>query len=88
MSLKARGIVLPKYNIDDPDSVAVWTQASLEFAENARGNVTVLTNRDSVKVNSVWRQEYKALTQNPNVTSITAVNPTTGDWSLLWGVPS
>ena len=40
---------------------------------------------NSVRVNSVWAEvEYPALTSNPNVTSITAIDLETGGAFLLW----
>ncbi len=51
---------------------------------SAQGDVTVL-QESGVRVSSIWAQvEYKALIDNPEVTSITAVDPLTGLRTLLW----
>jgi RHS repeat-associated protein len=81
--LAERGIELPKYDPGDPVSVASWEEASAEFAAGARGDVVVL-QENSVRVNSTWSREYGILTRNSNVTSITAVNPQTGESTVLW----
>jgi len=79
-----RGINLPVFDRANPASVAAWQQASIDFARGASGNVTVLQDT-AVRVNSRWKEfEFPALTANPDVTSITAVNPDTGDAFLLW----
>jgi hypothetical protein len=78
------GIKLPAWDPSNVASVAAWRSASREFAAGARGNVRVLQD-DAVRVRSIWAQvEYPALTANPRVTSITAVNPRTGVTKVLW----
>jgi hypothetical protein len=83
-TLDQRNITLPEYDRNDPSSVNAWRQASAAFARGAQGNVVVLQG-DAVRTTSVWAEvEYPALTANPNVTSITAINPATGASTLLW----
>ena len=85
--MEERGIKLPPW----PTSGAVpeateraWRDASREFAQGASGNVRVL-QADSVGVGRVWgKDEFPALINNPNVKSITAVDPRTGQEILLW----
>lgn len=80
----ARGVSLPAFDSANPSSVAAWRQASAQFAQGARGDVTVLQG-DAVRIKSVWAQvEHPALQANPAVTSITPVNPATGSQVLLW----
>jgi hypothetical protein len=82
--LAARGIKLPAFEPSNPASVAAWRQASRAFAAGARGNVRVLQT-DAVRIHSTWAEvEFPALKANPNVKSITAVNPETGLENLLW----
>jgi RHS repeat-associated protein len=84
MSLEQRGITLPAFDRTNPASVAAWRQASSEFAEGASGNVVVLQG-DAVRTTSVWAEvEFPALTANPNVSSISWLNPETGEGGLLW----
>ncbi|MDQ2958460.1 MAG: type IV secretion protein Rhs [Actinomycetota bacterium] len=83
-TLDQRNITLPEYDRNDPSVVGAWRQASAAFARGAQGNVIVLQG-DAVRTTSVWAEvEYPALTANPNVTSITAINPETGGSTLLW----
>jgi RHS repeat-associated protein len=83
-TMAARGGKLPPWDASNLASVAAWRNASTEFAAGARGNVRVL-QADKVRLNSVWAEvEYPALKANPNVSSITAVNPETGEQILLW----
>lgn len=84
MALAQSGRRMPEWNPNDPTSVEAWRNASQEFAAGASGNVRVLQS-DAVRVNSVWAEvEFPALKANPDVLSITAVNPNTGMESLLW----
>ena len=64
-------------------SVAVWRNASIEFAAGARGDVRVLQG-DILQKKSIWRDEFKVLQANPNVNLIRAINPETGTETLLW----
>jgi len=83
-TLAARGVDLPTWDPSNPASVQAWNKASGNFAAGASGNVTVLQG-DTLRVQSIWGQtEFDALTANPNVTSITSVNPTTGARTILW----
>lgn len=86
-TMASRGITLPAWDASNPSVVNAWQQASAAFARGAQGNVTVL-QETAVRTNSVWAQvEYPALTANPHVTSITAVNPVTGSSNVLWTRP-
>ena len=83
-TMAARGVKLPVWDGNNPASVAAWRQASADFASGASGNVRVLQGT-STRVDSVWASvEFPALKANPNVRSITAVNPTTGQQVVLW----
>lgn len=83
-TMATRGVKLPPWDANNPVTVAAWRSASAEFAAGARGNIRVLQS-DTVRLKSVWAEvEWPALKANPNVTSITAVNPETGVQTLLW----
>ena len=83
-TMAARGIKLPAWDPNNPASVAAWRQASQQFAAEASGHVRVLQG-DSVRLKSVWAEvEFPALKANPNVKSITGINPETGKGVLLW----
>lgn len=82
--LADHGIKLPVWDANNPAVVAAWRAASKEFAAGARGNVRVL-HSEAVRLKSVWKEvEFPALKANPNVTSVTAVDPVTGVEALLW----
>jgi len=83
-TMSSRGIELPAYDRNVPSSVEAWQNASAQFAEGARGSVRVL-QEDGVRIQSIWAtKEYGALTSNPDVTSITAVDPRTNVETPLW----
>ncbi len=76
MTLAKRGVPLPTTS-------AGWEAASAKFAAGASGNVRVL--QSEVRLSSTWaRVEYGALNANPNVMSITSIDPTTGSEVVLW----
>ncbi|MEO8179069.1 MAG: pre-toxin TG domain-containing protein [Deltaproteobacteria bacterium] len=86
--LEERGIKLPSYPTNGsavPEATEkAWRDASREFAQGASGDVRVL-QQDAVRADRVWAEvEYKTLLDNPNVKSITAVDPRTGGEILLW----
>ncbi|MEO8183600.1 MAG: hypothetical protein ABI895_32615 [Deltaproteobacteria bacterium] len=75
---RANRIDLPLYDATKPETVAAWRKASKEYAEGASGNVRVLQS-ESVGVKSTWAEvEYRALMDNPNIKSITAIDPASG----------
>jgi RHS repeat-associated protein len=47
-----------------------WLQLSQNFANTASGEVNVFQNSQGVFLNSIWRDEYQTLINNPNVTGI------------------
>jgi RHS repeat-associated protein len=84
ITLAARGVRLPVWDVSNPVSIAAWRQASREFAAGASGNVRVL-QLDAVRLKSFWAEvEFPALKANPNINSIKAINPETGAEVLLW----
>lgn len=86
-TMAQRGIQLPAWDASNPSVVSAWRQASADFASGASGNVRVLQGAD-VRIGSVWAEvEYPALVSNPNVTSITSINPATGEQVVLWTRP-
>lgn len=83
-TLASRGITLPAWDASSPAVVSAWRDASAQFARGASGNVRVLQG-DAVRMDSVWAQvEFPALKANTSVTSITAINPSTGVSSVIW----
>ena len=82
-TMAARGVKLPTWDPNNPATVAAWRRASMDFAAGARGNVRVLQG-DSLRVDAIWRDEFKALRLNPNVKSIRAINPESGVEVVIW----
>ncbi len=82
--VRARGATLPAYNPADTASVQAWRDASLMFAQNARGSVLAVVG-ESVRPESVWATiELPALKANPNVTQIIRIDPFTGASSVIF----
>jgi RHS repeat-associated protein len=83
MSLESNGVSMPPWDASNPASVAAWRDASLDFAAGASGDVRVLQG-DVLRLGPIWSEEFGALQANPNVTSITSINPQTGLEVQLW----
>lgn len=47
-----------------------WLDLSKDFARGASGEVNVFQNARGLSLDSIWREEFKILTSNPNVTKI------------------
>jgi hypothetical protein len=47
-----------------------WLSLSENFARSASGEVNVFHSSEGLYLNSIWRNEYQILMQNPNVTRI------------------
>jgi hypothetical protein len=82
-TLSARGVVLPAWNVNDPSSIAAWTEASVDFANGASGHVRVLQG-ETLRVDAIWKAEYFSLRANPAVQSIRSIDPESGLETLLW----
>ncbi|MCI0539927.1 MAG: hypothetical protein L0Z50_32370, partial [Verrucomicrobiales bacterium] len=82
-TLASRGITLPAWDASNPAVVAAWRQAARGFAAGATGEIRVLQG-DLLRVDAIWRDEFRALQANPNVNLIRVINPETGTEVLLW----
>jgi hypothetical protein len=83
-TLAANGVdPLPVWNQKDPESVRFWEDASAAFAENASGQVRAVVGSD-LRPGNIWQTvEIPRLVDNPNVTSISQLDPDTGLWAQL-----
>jgi len=83
-TLAANGVhPLPVWNQKDPESVRFWEEASATFAENASGQVRAVVGSD-LRPGNIWQTvEIPRLMDNPNVTSISQLDPDTGIWAQL-----
>ena len=81
-TLAANGVdPLPVWNQKDPESVRFWEDASAAFAENASGQVRAVVGSD-LRPGNIWQTvEIPRLVDNPNVTSISQLDPDTGLWA-------
>jgi hypothetical protein len=82
--LRERGIAAPQMDRSEPQIVEWWDRASLMFARGASGEVRVYYGANRHPLNTFDRVELPALQQNPNVTRVMAIDPATGETSVLW----
>ncbi len=79
-----KGITLPAWDASNPATVAAWQNASKSFAQGASGDVNAVLG-STLRPGSVWETvELPALKANPNVTSITTIDPATGVKTIIW----
>jgi hypothetical protein len=79
-----KGITLPAWDASNPATVAAWQNASKSFAQGASGDVNAVLG-STIRPGSVWETvELPALKANPNVTSITTIDPATGVKTIIW----
>jgi hypothetical protein len=68
----------------DPSTIVAWNRASLLYARGASGDVRVVLG-ENVRADSVWEKtELPALTENPRVTKVTAIDPATGAERVIY----
>ncbi len=79
-----RNINMPSFDKSNPTSVQAWEDISSEYAQGASGDVHVVLGND-LRPGNIWEgKEFGALTSNPNVNSITSIDPATGEERLIW----
>ena len=79
-----KGIKLPVWDAANPSSVDAWKNASKSFAQGASGDVSAVIGT-TFRPGSIWEVvELPALKANPNVTSITTIDPATGVKTIIW----
>lgn len=83
MYLRDNNIAMPRWD-GSPEVANQWGEVSRRFAESASGDVRVVLGAD-LRPGNVWETyEFEALRNNPNVTRIVAIDPTTGQMRLLY----
>ena len=76
-TLESQGVLMPKFNYNDPSSVQAWRNASSTYASQASGEVRAIVG-SNVNPKGIWNTvELSALKANPNVTRIILVDPVT-----------
>lgn len=82
--MEVRGITLPAWDASNPSVVAAWENASRNFAAGARGDIRAVIG-STLRPGSVWETiELPALKANPNVKSITTIDPATGVETVIY----
>lgn len=79
-----RGIAMPTWDASDPAKVKAWQDASKYYAEGANGKVHAVLG-DNLRPGNIWETfEFPALKNNPRVTEIVKINPSTGTEEVLF----
>lgn len=74
---------LPEWDFDDEDSIRSWEEASELYAKQASGDVRVIVG-DKLREGNIFEAiELPILMENKAVTSITTINPRTGEKKTL-----
>ena len=75
---------MPKFDRNDPSSIAAWNGASERLAEGASGDVVAVLG-SNVNPLGVWTStELPALIANSKVSSITVIDVLTGVARRIW----
>jgi hypothetical protein len=83
MYLRDHQIAMPAWD-GTPEVAEIWGEVSKKYAEAAHGDVRVVLGRD-LRPGNVWETyEFDALTANPAVTRIIAIDPGSGAMRLLF----
>jgi hypothetical protein len=84
MLLEAKSINLPPWDPANPATIQAWKNASLAYAQGARGTVRAVIGED-LRPGNVWETvELPALRANPNVTRIIRIDPATGEETVIF----
>ena len=75
---------LPEWDFGDVDSISSWTDASKAYAEQASGDVRVIARPPLREGNVFENVELPTLKKNRRVTSITMINPDTGEKNVIY----
>ena len=74
----------PEWDFGDEDSFSRWEDASRAYAEQASGDVRVIA-RPPIRKGSIFEAvEFPTLKKNKNVTSVTMINPETGEKTVIF----
>jgi RHS repeat-associated protein len=82
--VEQRGIKMPEWNPNDPNSIRAWENLSKEYAKNASGTVRAVVG-ESTRPGSVWEIiELPELMKNPKVNRIIKIDPATGKETVIF----
>ena len=83
--LLERGMAdMPEWDFGDAESIHSWQEASKVYAQQASGDIRVLAKPPLREGNIFESVELPALKENPNVTSVTMINPETGESKVIY----
>jgi len=75
---------MPKWDMDNPASIKAWQDVSSAYAEQVSGNVRAVVGQE-LRPGNIWENiEIPRLMNNPNVNSITTIDPKTGIEKLIY----
>lgn len=75
---------MEEWDPHNSQSRSTWTDASRAFAEQASGDVRVIMRPPLRKGNIFETVEFPTLKKNQRVTSVVAINPDTGEMTVLF----
>jgi RHS repeat-associated protein len=80
MTAQGRSVIQQASNLPWDQARPLFLSSSVNFAASAKGPVHVVHNTQGLSVSPIWKDEYKTLLNNPNVTSIDfwGFNPANG----------
>lgn len=79
-----RNIKMPAWDEANPASVKAWKDISAEYANGASGDVRAVIGQN-LRADNIWEsRELPALLKNPNVTSITTIDPATKQATVIF----
>jgi hypothetical protein len=75
--IESRGINMPEWDINNPNSIKAWEDVSATYANQVSGNVRAVVG-SNLREGNIWENvELPRLMNNPNVSQITTIDPKT-----------
>ena len=83
-TIKAKNIVMPEWDFNNPSTMEAWDLASGAYAEQVSGDVRAVIGAE-LREGNIWENvELPCLKNNPNVTKITTIDPKTGVEKIIF----
>ena len=83
-TIKAKNIVMPEWDFNNPSTMEAWDLASGAYAEQVSGDVRAVIGAELREGNICENVELPCLKNNPNVTKITTIDPKTGVEKIIF----
>jgi hypothetical protein len=75
--IESKGIKMPEWDVNNPDSVKAWEDVSASYADQVSGEVKAAVGKN-LRPDNIWKNvELDRLKANKNVTKITTIDPET-----------